>query len=76
MYPVLQLFNGCGWFGKSTEIINKEKLVCVQNLFNNSQTYCTAAFLDITQALDKVWHQGLLSKLRARVWRRTNSRLR
>jgi hypothetical protein len=25
--------------------------------------YCTAAFLDITQAFDRVWHQGLLSKL-------------
>jgi hypothetical protein len=27
--------------------------------------YCTAAFLDITQAFDKVWHQGLLYKLHA-----------
>jgi retron-type reverse transcriptase len=26
--------------------------------------YCTAAFLDITQAFDRVWHQGLLYKLR------------
>ena len=25
--------------------------------------YCTAAFLDISQAFDKVWHQGLLCKL-------------
>lgn len=26
--------------------------------------YCTAAFLDITQAFDKVWHTGLLYKLK------------
>jgi hypothetical protein len=31
----------------------------------HSQTYCTAAFLDITQALDKVCHQVLLSQLHA-----------
>jgi hypothetical protein len=26
--------------------------------------YCSAAFLDITQAFDKVWHDGLLFKIR------------
>jgi hypothetical protein len=26
--------------------------------------YCSAAFLDITQAFDKVWHDGLQFKLR------------
>jgi hypothetical protein len=25
--------------------------------------YCSAAFLDITQAFDKIWHPGLLSKI-------------
>jgi hypothetical protein len=29
--------------------------------------YCSAAFLDITQAFDKVWHQGLLFKIRKTV---------
>jgi hypothetical protein len=38
MLPVLQLFNGCGWFGKWSEKINKEKLVYIQNLFINSPT--------------------------------------
>lgn len=26
--------------------------------------YCTGAFLDVTQAFDRVWHQGLLLKLK------------
>jgi hypothetical protein len=26
--------------------------------------YCTAAFLDVSQAFDKVWHEGLLYKLK------------
>jgi hypothetical protein len=25
-----------------------------------NQQYCTAAFLDVSQAFDKVWHPGLL----------------
>lgn len=29
-----------------------------------SKKYCSVAFLDITQAFDKVWHQGLLYKLK------------
>ena len=29
-----------------------------------TKQYCSAAFLDITQAFDKVWHTGLLCKLR------------
>jgi hypothetical protein len=29
-----------------------------------TKQYCSAAFLDISQAFDKVWHAGLLHKLR------------
>jgi hypothetical protein len=29
-----------------------------------NKQYCSAAFLDISQAIDKVWHTGLLYKLR------------
>ena len=28
------------------------------------QQYCTAAFLDVSQAFDKVWHPGLLFKIK------------
>lgn len=30
---------------------------------NENRRYCSGAFLDITEAFDKVWHQGLLNKL-------------
>jgi hypothetical protein len=29
-----------------------------------TQQYCTAAFLDVSQAFDKVWHSGLLFKIK------------
>ena len=42
----------------------------VHRVYNNlrnaleNKEYCTAAFLDVTQAFDKVWHLGLLFKLK------------
>lgn len=35
----------------------------IRTAFENKQ-YCSAAYLDITQAFDKVWHKGLLYKLK------------
>jgi hypothetical protein len=35
----------------------------ISEALENKQ-YCSAAFLDISQAFDKVWHTGLLYKLR------------
>lgn len=35
----------------------------INNAFETKK-YCTSAFLDISQAFDKVWHEGLLYKLR------------
>jgi hypothetical protein len=35
----------------------------INEALENKQ-YCSAAFLDISQATDKVWHTGLLYKLR------------
>jgi len=34
----------------------------IRRAIENKQ-YCTAAFLDISQTFDKVWHEGLLYKL-------------
>lgn len=30
--------------------------------------YCSAVFLDITQAFDKIWHTGLLYKIKGYVY--------
>jgi hypothetical protein len=35
----------------------------INNAIDNRQ-YCSAAFLDISQAFDKVWHKGPLYKIR------------
>jgi len=31
----------------------------------DARRYCTAAFLDVSQAFDKVWHAGLLHKIKS-----------
>lgn len=39
----------------------------ISNVINralDNKQYCTAAFLDISQAFDKVWHPGLLYKIK------------
>lgn len=40
------------------------RLVEIINDAFETKQYCTAAFLDISQAFDKVWHDGLLFKLK------------
>jgi hypothetical protein len=47
---------------RSTPQLNK-LIRGFNNAINNRQ-YCSAAFLDISQAFDKVWHKGLLYKIR------------
>ena len=40
---------------------------CITDIINKAmenQQYCTAAFLDVSQAFDKVWHPGLLFKIK------------
>jgi hypothetical protein len=37
------------------------------NIALERKQYCTAAFLDVSQAFDKVWHPGLLYKLKQRL---------
>jgi hypothetical protein len=39
----------------------------IANIINQAmenKQYCTAAFLDVSQAFDMVWHSGLLYKIR------------
>jgi hypothetical protein len=37
------------------------------NTATENKQYCTAAFLDVSQAFDKVWHPGLLYKIKKTV---------
>jgi predicted metallopeptidase len=39
----------------------------IRNTINKAledRKYCTAMFLDVSQALDRVWHNGLLNKIK------------
>src|SRR5215510_11891998 len=40
---------------------------CITDIINKAfkeHKYCSAVFLDVSQAFDKVWHQGLLFKIK------------
>jgi hypothetical protein len=51
------------WQGHSTTEQMHRIVQRINQALENKQ-YCSAAFLDISQAFNKVWHTGLLYKLR------------
>ena len=55
-------------FGFRKKHATTEQVHRIFNIIHDAQEsdqYCTAAFLDISQTFDKVWHQGLLYKIKA-----------
>jgi hypothetical protein len=52
-----------GFRPKHSTIEQTHRLIRGINNIDNGQ-YCSAAFLDISQAFNKVWHKGLLYKIR------------
>jgi len=40
------------------------RIIDINNKAMGKQQYCTAAFLDVSQAFDKLWHPGLLFKFK------------
>jgi hypothetical protein len=46
------------------EQVHRVTNAITEALENHMCKYCTAAFIDISQAFDKVWHEGLICKLR------------
>jgi hypothetical protein len=53
-----------GFPPKHSTIEQTHRLIRGINDVVDNRQYCYAAFLDISQALDKVWHKGLLYKIR------------
>lgn len=57
-------------FGFREQHATIEQVHRVVEVINNAferKKYCSAAFLDVTQAFDKVWHQGLLYKIKTKL---------
>jgi hypothetical protein len=55
-------------FGFRQKHSTVEQVHCITNAIHNAlenNKYCTAAFLDISQAFDKVWHEGLQYKIKS-----------
>ena len=53
-----------GLRAKHSTIHQVHKVVNAISTSFENKCYCTCAFLDIYQAFDRVWHDGLLFKLR------------
>jgi hypothetical protein len=53
-----------GFRQRNSTIEQTHRVVRQINEALENKQYCSAAFLDISQAFDKVWHTGLLYKLR------------
>jgi hypothetical protein len=53
-----------GFRQKHAIIEQVRRITNVINKALESNKYCTAAFLDISQAFDKVWHEVLLYKIK------------
>lgn len=53
-----------GFREKHSTVEQVHRLVNAINISMEDRTYCTAAFLDVSQAFDKVWHRGLCAKLK------------
>lgn len=56
-----------GFRNQHATIEQIHRVINVINLDLHKKRYCSAAFLDITQAFDKVWHLGLLYKIKRNI---------
>jgi len=53
-----------GFRTKHSTIHQVHRVVDAVSFALEKKRYCTCAFLDVSQALDRVWHEGLLYKLK------------
>jgi hypothetical protein len=69
LYPILDSQNTIldhqfGFRSLHSTVLQCQRVVDVIASFLELKQYCTAAFLDVKQAFDQVWHEGLLFKLK------------
>ncbi|VVC35140.1 Zinc finger, CCHC-type,Reverse transcriptase domain [Cinara cedri] len=58
-------FSQFGFRAKHSTVHQVHRVIDAISTSLENKCYCTCAFLDISQAFDKVWHEGLLFKLRS-----------
>lgn len=56
-----------GFREKHSTIEQVHRVVDIVNKTFEEKKYCSALFLDVSQAFDKVWHEGLLFKIKMNV---------
>jgi hypothetical protein len=57
----------CGFREHHSTIQQTHKIVNKIAVSLKIKQFCTAAFLDIAQAFDKVWHTGLIYKIKSKL---------
>lgn len=53
-----------GFRSKHSTVDQIHRIVKKIHIALENKTYCSSAFLDVSQAFDKVWHEGLLFKIK------------
>lgn len=72
LLPVIDKYNlipthQFGFRHKHSTLVQAHRIVAEINRTFEDKKYCSAIFLDVSQAFDKVWHTGLFYKLKTKL---------